>query len=237
VPAPADRQGGGVILYLHGGGMVVGGGELGRYWADLQMKMSGRRVIAVDFRNPPDHPYPAALDDCLAVYLEMLKTESPANIAVMGASGGGNLAIALVMRLVNGHHPLPAALALQSPEADVTEAGDSFRTMMGIDSQLTASLVTQSQLYAGGHNLADPEISPLHADFPTNFPPTWIQSGTRDLFLSNAVLLHRKLRQRGVEAELHIWEAMPHGGFGGTSPEERDMASELAHFMARHLPD
>jgi acetyl esterase/lipase len=139
------------------------------------------------------------------------------------------------MRLVKGRHPLPAAVALQSPEADITEAGDSFHVLMGVDSQLTETLIPQSRLYAAGHDMADPELSPLHADFPSNFPPTWIQTGTRDLFLSNGVLLHRA-RRRGVEAELHVWEAMPHGGFGGRTPEERDMAEELSRFMAKHLP-
>ena len=234
-PAPASLRGGGVIVYLHGGAMVLGSGELGLYWAEQQMRMSGRRVIAVDFGNPPDYPYPAALDDCVAVYLELLKAEAPSDIAIMGASGGGNLALGLAMRLVHLGHPLPAAIALQSPEADITEAGDSFQVLMGVDTQLTESLIPLSRLYAGGHDMANPELSPLYADFPPNFPPTWIQSGTRDLFLSNAVLLHRALRRQGVEAELHLWEAMPHAGFGANTPEERDMTEELTRFMAKYL--
>jgi acetyl esterase/lipase len=83
--------------------------------------------------------------------------------------------------------------------------------------------------------LTDPYVSPLFADFARGFPPTLIQSGTRDLFLSNSVLMHRKLRRAGIEAELHVWEAMPHGGFGfGAVPENVEIGEEVRHFIGRH---
>jgi acetyl esterase/lipase len=83
--------------------------------------------------------------------------------------------------------------------------------------------------------LTDPYVSPLFADFARGFPPTLIQSGTRDLFLSNSVLMHRKLRRAGIEAELHVWEAMPHVGFGfGAVPENVEIGEEVRHFIGRH---
>ena len=92
--------------------------------------------------------------------------------------------------------------------------------------------MTPHLLYANGHDLADPHLSPLFADL-TGFPPTFLQAGTRDLFLSNTVRMHRKLRAAGVEAELHVFEGMPHGGLGG-APEDIELAMEVQRFLERH---
>jgi acetyl esterase/lipase len=108
-----------------------------------------------------------------------------------------------VLRARDEGLPLPAAIVLLTPEADLTESGDSFATLLGIDPVLTASLAESIALYAGTHDLNDPYRSPLFGDF-TAFPPTLLQAGTRDLFLSNAVRLHRRMRSAGVAAELHV---------------------------------
>jgi len=127
---------------------------------------------------------------------------------------------------------MPAALVLATPEVDLTESGDSFQTNREADNVL-ASLREVNLLYANGHDLADPYLSPLFGDV-SGFPATFLQAGTRDLFLSNTVRMHRKLRATGVEAELHVFEAMPHGGFGGTSPEDREVSTEIRGFLERH---
>jgi acetyl esterase/lipase len=129
---------------------------------------------------------------------------------------------------------MPAALVLLTPEVDLTESGDSFQTNLGVDSVLTGSLAAANLLYAGGHDLTDPYVSPLFGEFTPSFPPTFLQSGTRDLFLSNTVRMHRRLRAAGVDAELHVFEAMPHGGFFG-APEDREMAEEIRRFVGDHL--
>jgi acetyl esterase/lipase len=85
--------------------------------------------------------------------------------------------------------------------------------------------------YAGGADIAHPYLSPLFGDV-SGFPPTLLQAGTRDIFLSNAVIMHRKLRRAGVRAELHVWEGMPHGGFGGVTPEDREVSAEMQAFIA-----
>ena len=127
---------------------------------------------------------------------------------------------------------MPAALVLGTPEVDLTESGDSFHTILGLDPVLSP-LIHVNRLYADGHDLAHPYLSPLFGDV-TGFPPTFLHTGTRDLFLSNTVRMHRKLRAAGVEAELHVFEAMPHGGFGGMTPEDQDLATEIKHFLDRH---
>ena len=129
---------------------------------------------------------------------------------------------------------MPACLLLNSPEADLTESGDSFETNQGVDYVLVTRLSESIALYANGHDLEDPFLSPLFGDV-SGFPPTYLQAGTRDLFLSNTVRLHRKLRAANVDAELHIGEAMPHGGFFGFAPEDADLGAESRKFLAKHL--
>jgi epsilon-lactone hydrolase len=223
-----------IYLDIHGGALIIGGGDACRVMALQAAARVQLPTWSVDYRMPPDHPYPAALDDCVAVYRQLLDVRPPERIIVGGGSAGGNLAAALVLRARDEGLPLPAALLLLTPEADLTESGDTFQTNLGIDSVLTASLADSIALYAGDHDLRHPYLSPLFGDLAVPFPPTFLQSGTRDLFLSNTVQMHRKLRTGGVEAELHVFEAMPHGGFFG-APEDHELAAEVRRFIAAHL--
>jgi acetyl esterase/lipase len=223
----------GVYLDVHGGAFTMGFGDACRAMTKLTAEQLQITTWGVDYRTPPDHPYPAALDDCIAVYRGLLEVERPERIVVGGQSAGGNLAMALMLRARDEGLPLPAALVLLSPEADLTESGDSFATLLGIDPVLTSSLAESIALYARDHDVTDPLLSPLFGDF-TGFPPTLVQAGTRDLFLSNAVRVHRAMRAAGVDAELHVFEAMPHGGFFG-APEDDELASEVQHFVRAHL--
>jgi epsilon-lactone hydrolase len=222
-----------VYLDLHGGALIMGGGALCRASGIATAIRVGARVWAVDYRMPPDHPYPAALDDCIAAYRALLQDHDPCHIIVGGGSAGGNLAAALILRARDEGLPLPAAAVLATPELDLTESGDSFRTNSGLDNVLAGSLMTVNLLYAAGHDLAHPYLSPLFGDFSKGFPPTLLASGTRDLFLSNTVRMHRALRAAGVSAELHVLEAAPHGGFGG-APEDKDLEHEVRRFLESH---
>jgi len=222
-----------ILLYIHGGALVIMGGECTHYYGMMQAAAMRCTVYAIDYRNPPDHPYPAALNDCVDVYRELIKTVKPADIVISGASGGGNLAAAMTVKARDEGLPMPAAVGLWSPELDLSESGDTFRALADIDTVLPGSgLSHYSLLYAGGADLRDPLVSPLFADYSKGFPPTFIQTGTRDLFLSNSVLIHRKLRRADILAELHVGEAMPHGGFGG-APEDREMQEEFLKFLAK----
>ncbi|WP_336818244.1 alpha/beta hydrolase [Cedecea sp. MMO-103] len=223
-----------VLVDLHGGAFTFGGGEACKASASTQAVQYGLRCYSVDYRMPPEHPYPAALDDCLAIYRYLLEQYAPENIVIAGRSAGGNLAAAMVLRARDEGLPLPGALVLLSPEADLTESGDSFQVNQLVDVVLPGSLRENNLLYAAGAELTHPYLSPLFGDFTRGFPATLIQSGTRDLFLSNAVRLHRVLRKANVEAELHVFEAMPHGGFMGT-PEDRELVEEVAKFIRRQL--
>jgi acetyl esterase/lipase len=223
----------GVYLDVHGGAFTMGYGDACRAMTKLTAEQVQTKTWGIDYRTPPDHRYPAALDDCIAVYRQLLEVEPPERIVVGGQSAGGNLAAALMLRARDEGLPLPAALVLLTPEVDLTESGDSFATMLGLDPVLTSSLADSIALYAGDHDLTDPYLSPLFGEF-TGFPPTLLQAGTRDLFLSNAVRLHRAMRNAGVDAELHVFEAMPHGGFFG-APEDDDLAREVHRFVRARL--
>lgn len=227
--APQDRA----YLDIHGGGLVYGDGEPCRIGARRVADQHGVSSYAVDYRMPPEHPYPAALDDCVAVYRALLETYAPEKIIVGGASAGGNLAAATILRARDEGLPMPAAIVLATPELDLTESGDTFQTNQLIDVMLPRSLMNANLLYAAGHDLSHPYLSPLFADFSKGFPATFLQSGTRDLFLSNTVRMHRALRRAGVPVELHIFEAMPHGGFMH-APEDKELAMETSRFVAEH---
>jgi acetyl esterase/lipase len=229
VPA-GDRS---VYLDFHGGALLWGGGESCRSMAKITAHMVGAKVWAVDYRMAPDHPFPAAIDDGVAVYRALLREHAPENIIVGGPSAGGNFAAATILRARDEGLPLPAAAVLTTPEIDLTECGDSFRSLLGIDTALTSSLMPANLLYANGHDLAHPYVSPLFGDFTKGFPPTWLQSGTRDLFLSNTVLMHRALRRADIEAELHIFDAATHVMFM-SGPESEDRTRELRRFVDRH---
>jgi acetyl esterase/lipase len=230
--ATDDRR---VFLELHGGGLVVGGGPVCRAMGLSAISRTGVRTLAVDYRMPPDHPFPASLDDCVAVYRALLDSRAPGQIVVGGMSAGGNLAAATILRARHEGLPLPAAAVLLTPELDLTESGDSFQTNLGLDMILTGSLMPANLLYAGGHDLRDPYVSPLFGDFSTGWPPTLLSAGTRDLFLSNAVRMHRALRAVDVPAELHILEAAPHGGFLWDTPEDKELDREVRRFVEQHL--
>jgi monoterpene epsilon-lactone hydrolase len=222
------------VLYVHGGAYLVGGGIIAAHMALPVAAMASCRVYSIDYRMPPDHPFPAALDDALDAYRFVLGRFKPQNIAIYGGSAGAGLAAALILKARDSGLPLPGAAALHTPEADLTESGDTFETNAIIDVVLQERLTDSIALYANGHDLRDPHLSPVFGDFTRGFPPTILTSGTRDLFLSNTVILHRALRRAKIDAELHVFEAMPHGGFSG-APEDAECLAEQIRFIDEHL--
>jgi acetyl esterase/lipase len=220
----------GIILDFHGGGLIAGGGDRCRQAAQVIAERFQSRVWSVDYRMPPDHPYPAGLDDSVGAYRALLKERQPGEIIMLGSSAGGNLAAATLLRARDEGLPLPAGAVFLSPEVDLTESGDSFQVNLGVDPVL-GLLMPVNLLYADGHDLKDPYLSPLFGDFTAGFPPSIIASGTRDLFLSNAVRLHRALRAADIAAELHILDAAGHRSFPATSPEGAELDREIRRFI------
>lgn len=229
-----------VLLHIHGGGYVFHPGYAALPEAALAAGISGYKVVSVDYRMPPDFPYPAALDDVMAVYRALLKTYPAEKIGVFGTSTGGGMTLALVLRAKQENLPLPGAIAPGTPWSDMTKTGDSYFTNEGIDNLLVSYdgwLKQAAELYANGHDLKDPMLSPVYGDV-TGFPPTFLTSGTRDLFLSNTVRMHQKLRQAGVKADLMVFEGMSHAMYYLLPPEAPETAfhfKELGRFFDENL--
>lgn len=235
--APENRNR--LLIHVHPGCYVLGGGRAATVEAMLMASFGGFRVISVDYRMPPDAYFPAALDDVITVWGEALKTHKPSQMAVFGSSAGGALTLALVLRARDMSLPLPGAIAPGTPMADLTGAGDSFVINAMIDNVLVARegfCDPAARFYAHGHNLRDPLLSPLYGDFK-GFPPAILTTGTRDLLLSDTVRVHRKLREAGVDAQIQVFEAMSHAQYltDDTAPETHEVFEEISAFLDRHL--
>ncbi len=234
-PENRDR----LLVHVHGGCYVLNPGE-GALPEAMMMAGFGRfRVVAVDYRMPPDAYFPAALDDAMTVWKAVSRTNDPRKTAVFGSSAGGALTLEMVLRAKQEGLPLPAAIAPGTPMSDVTGAGDSFQTNAMVDNVLVSPdgfCDAATRFYANGHDLRDPLLSPIYGDL-RGFPPTILTTGTRDLLLSNTVRTHRKLRQAGVEAVLQVYEGQSHAHYyrDDTAPETKEAFEEIAAFFGKHL--
>jgi epsilon-lactone hydrolase len=235
--APSNRNR--VLVHFHGGGYVLLPGESGGLEAIMMANQAHTKVISVDYRMAPDFPYPAAMDDALAVYKQLLKTTDSKKIGIFGTSTGGGMTLALVLRAKAEGLPLPGAIAPATPWSDMTKTGDAYFVNDMVDNVLVSHegwLGEAANVYANGHDLKDPMLSPVYGDLH-GFPPTILTSGTRDLFLSNTVRVHRKLRTAGVVADLVIFEGQSHGQylFAPLAPETMEYYSEVSGFLDKYL--
>lgn len=228
-----------LLVNTHGGAYLFNPGRASLLEPAVIAATCGIRVIEVDYRMPPDHPHPAASDDAMAVWKAALTMAPPANIGISGGSAGGGLALSTVLRAKRDGVTPPAAVAVQTPWCDLGPVGDSLKVHEWVDNVLVTYDAVASRgarLYAGDADIADPLLSPLRGDV-SGFPPTMLVSGTRDLILSQTVLMHRKLRRAGVDAELHLVEGASHFTYfiEPFAPESQDVFAEMARFWDSHL--
>ncbi|WP_223690689.1 alpha/beta hydrolase [Leifsonia poae] len=223
---PEDQR---VLFFIHGGGFTWGGGPTARRSTQILAGAYGVKTYGIDYRQLPDAPFPAGLDDVMAAYGRILDEHGPESVAVAGQSGGANLSAALLLRARDEGIPLPVAVGLISPPADLTQAGDTYAT--NAFTLAPGGLTTMADFYRGEYPLEHPYVSPLFGEFTAEFPPTILTAGTRDFLLSDTVRMHRKLLAAGVRAELHVWEGAPHGMFMGRAPEDREQLTQVRRFL------
>jgi epsilon-lactone hydrolase len=222
-----------VLINLHGGGFNSDSGSLieGVPIAHLA-KM---KVVSVYYRLAPENPFPAAVDDVVAVYKELLADHKPQQIGIFGTSAGGILTAEVAVKLKQSGLPLPAALGMFSILADFSRPADSqsLFTLNGLPGILSPQDASKplSVEYAPNTDPRDPRLSPLYAELH-GMPPTLLVTSTRDLLLSNTTIFHRALLAAGVDAKLVVYEALPHAfWYHFQLPETRETLELMARFF------
>ena len=204
---PKKLQAAWKIFYTFGGGFVSGSAYEDITIAAPICAITGAEVIIPEYRLAPEHPWPAASDDTMAVYSEL----SANCMALVGESAGGNLALVTMLKAKKMGLKLPVAVALISPWCNLTNVGDSMIFNDGRDPTLS---LDQSNIaashYASGKDFKHPEISPFFGEYDHTFPNVFISTGTRDLLLSQSIQLANKLQANDITVELNVWEGLWH---------------------------
>ncbi len=200
-----------VVLYLHGGGYLIGSPATHRGLAARIAAAAGARVLSLDYRLAPEHPFPAAVNDATAAYRALLAQDvAPDGIVIAGDSAGGGLALAVLVALRDAGIPLPAAGVVLSPWVDLAVTGESMTTRAAVDPMVQREAVAgMAQGYLQGADARHPYASPLYADL-TGLPPLLIQVGTSETLLDDATRMANKARVAGVDVALEPWEEMIH---------------------------
>jgi len=227
-----------VVLYFHGGVYVLGDAFQAAGLASQIARRTGAKVISVDFRLAPEHPYPAAVDDALAAYEALLQNgTAPSDIAFAGESAGGGLAVATLVNARDHGLPLPAAAFVMSPYADLTLAGATMDTKAEVDVLMSRkNLQARVSDYTSGQDAALGLISPIFADL-SGLPPLIIQAGSHEVLLDDAVRLARQAAIADVEVTLDITPQVPHV-FQAYAPILDEGAAALdraGQFLSAHL--
>ena len=226
-----------VILYLHGGGYVMGSTATHGYLMQNLSRASGATVMGLDYRLAPEHPVPAAVDDARAAYRWLLERHAPSRVGVAGDSAGGGLTLALLLALRDANEPLPAAAACLSPWTDLAATGDSVRARAARDPMVSAdNLGRMASAYLAGQDASHPLASPLHGDF-SGLPPLLVLVGGREILYDDAVRVAERASRAGVAVTLidepdlfHVWPA-----FAPLLPEGQSAVDRIARFLRESM--
>ena len=235
-PIPADKTDR-VLICLHGGGYITDSGSLTESIPIAHLTRT--KVVSVLYRLAPEHPFPAGVDDSVAVYKELLRTYKAQHIAIYGASAGGVLTIEVAAKIKHLGLPMPGALGVFTASGDLSKEGDSTSifSVVGLATHTDPrkKAVPSSPAYVGSTDPKDPIISPLYSDL-RGMPPTLFLSSTRDMMLSDTTILHRAFLRAGDDAELVVFEALTHGfWYDAELPESQEADRLIAHFFDVHL--
>lgn len=225
------------LLHMHGGAYVSGGLLQCRKLISPICAAAGARALTFSYRLAPQYPYPAQLEDAMRAYRYLLDAGfSPRRIAFVGESAGGNLALALALKLRDAGEALPGAIALLSPWADLAQTGESYAALSDADATLDAEELMKNAVdFAGSpERLRDADISPVYASF-SGFPPVLIHCGTQEILLSDSEMLERAMLRDGVEAQLVRWEGMCHVFQAFGFEESKAANRQIGQFLKKHL--
>jgi acetyl esterase/lipase len=228
-----------VLLYLHGGGYVIGSLSTHRHLVADLARAGGIRGLSVAYRLAPEHPYPAAIDDGVAAYRWLVaRGVDPGRIVIAGDSAGGGLSLAVLLALRDAGDPLPAAAVLLSPWTDLAAQGGSVTTKADVDPMLTPNdLRRYAAWYLGETDPKTPWASPLYSDL-TGLPPLLIHVGTAEILLDDSVLLAERARNAGVDVTLDVKDDLIHVWhyFAQLIPEGEESIRDVGTFIRAHVP-
>ena len=226
------------VIALRGGGYCLGSLTSNRRFCELLGDVTSARVLNVGYRNAPEHPYPAALDDAMAAYEWLLRTGTdPASVVVAGNSAGGGLALALLMALRDRDVALPGAAAVISPWTDLANTGDSIATNAATEVMLDPAHITETAArYVDADRLRHPYVSPIYGDF-TGLPPLIVHASTTEILRDDAVRLADRARSCGIDVTLELTADMPHVWhlFAGLLPEADDAMLRIGMWIDERL--
>lgn len=237
VTAPgAERER--VIYYLHGGGYVLGYTRTYQEFLYRLSKVTGLRVLALDYRLAPEYPFPAGLEDALVGYRWLLANGTkPENLVIAGDSAGGGLTEATLLSLREAGDPLPVCQVLFSPWTDMEGIGETYTSVGDNDPWIGVDIArAQAKRYVGNGDLRHPLVSPIYADLK-GLPPMLIYAGKDEILLDDSVRLANKARADGVEVSLNIWDDMWHVFplFAGQVPEAQQALDEVGAYIRQRL--
>jgi monoterpene epsilon-lactone hydrolase len=226
-----------VFINLHGGGFTTDSGSMTESIPIAHLAQT--KVVAVLYRLAPENPFPAAVDDSIAVYKELLKTYKPKHIVIYGASAGGILTAEVAVKIKQLGLPMPAALGVFTGSGDFSTQGDtqSIYAVTGLTGHMNTPKpgVTWISDYVGSTDPKDPVLSPLYADLH-GMPPTLFLSSTRDMMLSGTTILHRAFLRAGDDAQLVVFEALNHGfWYEAELPESREANDLIVRFFDKSV--
>jgi acetyl esterase/lipase len=223
-----------VVLYLHGGGYVIGSINTHRDLAQRISRAAAARVLLIGYRLAPEHPHPAAVEDATAAYRWLLaQGVSPAKLAIAGDSAGGGLTVATLVALRDAGQPLPAAAVCLSPWVDLEGLGESMTSKADVDPMVQRGpLLRMAAMYLNGQNPRTPLAAPLHADL-RGLPPMLIQVGTAETLLDDSTRLAERARAAGVDVTLEPWDDMIHvwQAFAMLLPEGQQAIDGIGTFI------
>jgi acetyl esterase/lipase len=227
-----------VILYLHGGGYVIGSARTHRGLVARLSAASGARALSVDYRLAPEHPFPAAVEDATAAYRWLLaRGLSPTEIVIAGDSAGGGLTVAALVALRDSGDPLPAAGVCISPWVDLEGVGESMTAKAHVDPMVRREgLLQMAAMYLAGASPRSPLAAPLHADL-AGLPPLLVHVGTAETLLDDSNRLAARARAAGVEVEIERWEDMIHvwHAFAPLLPEAEQAIRRIGEYVSKQL--
>ena len=231
---PQDCEPDRAIVYLHGGGYATGSVESFRAVSSHLARAARSRVLAVDYRLAPEHPYPAALDDAIAAYgFVRAAGFAPRQVALVGDSSGGGLVLGTLLALRDAGEPLPRTAVCLSPWTDLTLSGASIRTNADVDPMVSAStLELMAEAYLGDLDRRTPNASPLFADL-AGLPPLLVQVGSTEILLDDAERFADAATDAGVDVTLEVWDGAIHvwHSFADLLPEARDAMARIGAYL------